>query len=32
MEQAFDEPVRDQVTRTHLTEDIPNVSTDTKKG
>ncbi|KAF3812470.1 hypothetical protein GH733_019606 [Mirounga leonina] len=26
MEQAFDEPVRDQVTRTHLTEDIPNAN------
>ena len=31
MEQAFGEPMRDQVTRTHLTEGLPNVSTDTKK-
>ncbi|XP_027464068.1 sterol-4-alpha-carboxylate 3-dehydrogenase, decarboxylating isoform X2 [Zalophus californianus] len=26
MEQVFDEPVRDQVTRTRLTEDIPNAN------
>nr|XP_060498313.1 sterol-4-alpha-carboxylate 3-dehydrogenase, decarboxylating isoform X2 [Panthera onca] len=26
MERAFGEPMRDQVTRTHLTEDIPNAS------
>lgn len=31
MEQAVGEPKRDQVTGTHLTEDIPKVSTDTRK-
>lgn len=31
MEQAVGEPKKDQVTGTRLTEDIPKVSTGTKK-
>lgn len=31
MEQADGKPMRGQVTRTHLTEDVPKVSTDPKK-
>lgn len=31
MEQAAGEPIKDQVTQTHLTEDIPKVSTNPKE-
>lgn len=31
MEQAADEPMNNPITQTHLTENIPKVSTDTEK-